>query len=697
MAPSQSLKDRISSPLEAGASIADAHQLPSRLIAALEYVSKKLSRKSVHITVLVVRRDYQLSTSPLPSPRLFSPLVSPASVSGSAVVSPVGTPLRPAFVASPMSAFKQFVRPNAPAFPTAERIVNVNPDYLRNSTVSPAFSDTSMTSASTVATASTSDSTFSHRLRWPGSPVNYGSVPMTPATPFTVASSATATTDTGSAVSGAFLQSPNQFGIRLVHIGPVGLREERILNQTVEKTTRKFKIGADWLPQVVSPTTLGLPADLIHRSLAQNEVLFFSESLNLLSLDHLYTFRTALQSYARTLSPCRLEDAVDELRRLILANGRQRLRKSSLLGAYRWLDPVSESALADVCRMYSRAYGGLEGESGVENDTDSLPAWPLPNLEVPQPPKKQQQPPPQEPQPPTQTLENSHFQLPVEITASKMDWSDREGDSTTPPPPPPPPLTPPPPPPAWSHSPRQLRITPVGGRWSPGEEKELFDGDIDFDMDEDQIELDAIEAWYREVQLQPVAIHLDVSPVETVILSDDYGEPVSEPEPELEAVLGMEVLPEMDELRRTTPKLVPPPPGRNMVLKLQTTFDKPRRRSIQQVQGGVAEEGGEQVQKEVADSDLASPIGGDEEEEELTARPRSAVVALPLPLVRWNTFSIDSILREEATAILSPQQQQQQLGPATPNGYDDISPITRGEWGFLIGNQHRTAAVEMMM
>lgn len=38
---------------------------------------------------------------------------------------------------------------------------------------------------------------------------------------------------------------------------------------------------------------------------------------------------------------------------------------------------------------------------------------------------------------------------------------------------------------------------------------------------------------------------------------------------------------------------------------------------------------------------------------------------------------------------LSPQQQQPTSalwnGPSTPNGYDDISPITRGEWGFLMG------------
>jgi hypothetical protein len=37
-------------------------------------------------------------------------------------------------------------------------------------------------------------------------------------------------------------------------------------------------------------------------------------------------------------------------------------------------------------------------------------------------------------------------------------------------------------------------------------------------------------------------------------------------------------------------------------------------------------------------------------------------------------------------------------GPTTPNGYDDISPVTRGEWGFLFKGEGwkgaRTAAVE---
>lgn len=130
----------------------------------------------------------------------------------------------------------------------------------------------------------------------------------------------------------------------------------------------------------------------MRRSLAQNEVLFSADGLALLALDHLYTFKAALAAYSRArttqttqthqtqapeprrwwapLPSAQLEDAVDELRRLVLADGRRRLRKTRLLAAYGWLGLVDETALADVCRMYARAYGGVDGDCGVEDDVD---------------------------------------------------------------------------------------------------------------------------------------------------------------------------------------------------------------------------------------------------------------------------------------------------------------------------------------
>jgi len=105
--------------------------------------------------------------------------------------------------------------------------------------------------------------------------------------------------------------------------------------------------------------------DLIRRSLEQNEVLFSSEGLTLLSLDHVYTFKCTLHAYSRTLSPFDYTLSVDELRRLVLAQRGRRITKGYLMRAYEWLG-ISLSALMDVNQGYKTAYGGLKREGGIE-------------------------------------------------------------------------------------------------------------------------------------------------------------------------------------------------------------------------------------------------------------------------------------------------------------------------------------------
>jgi hypothetical protein len=112
-------------------------------------------------------------------------------------------------------------------------------------------------------------------------------------------------------------------------------------------------------------------------SIAQNEVLFSSEGLSLISFDRLYSLKSALSAYSKTGSPLRLEDAVDELRRLILANNGCKVTRSDLLRSYDWLS-VSHSAINDLDLMYRRAYGGpdkLGAISGLTNKkVHSLPS-----------------------------------------------------------------------------------------------------------------------------------------------------------------------------------------------------------------------------------------------------------------------------------------------------------------------------------
>jgi hypothetical protein len=76
-------KQYISSPLEAGPSLLDIKQLPPQLLSALDYVSKRLARKRLHISLIVVRKDINIPGIPLseppkaPEPRTPSVTISP--------------------------------------------------------------------------------------------------------------------------------------------------------------------------------------------------------------------------------------------------------------------------------------------------------------------------------------------------------------------------------------------------------------------------------------------------------------------------------------------------------------------------------------------------------------------------------------------------------------------------------------------
>ncbi|KAL0473236.1 hypothetical protein QR685DRAFT_167993 [Neurospora intermedia] len=829
------LKTRISPPLGAGPSLAEGgDHLPGNLTSALEYASKRLQRKGAKFTLLVIRKDYQLPTSPLgsPSAQSFSCGSTPSSSTSNSVAS---TPAKPTFA----HAFKQFVRGDTG--PIKERVININTDYRYGAT-SPTFSEASLTSAST---ASTVDSVFTnHRgrvgqARWPLSP-GAAQAPSVPLTPASITSSMAAgdsninttclpsaglhaTRDFGPALLQIPSPTSSEFGIRLVHAIPLREKEDKLLSSTLEKAAKKFNISPSSLPPPIPASTLGLPPELLHRSLAQNEVLFGSSSsssgaagLRLLSLDHLYTFRSALQCYTRTvnhkpsvsrsIAHRRLEDAVDELRRLVLGNSCQKLKKRCLVGAYaRFMDPVSDRSLEEVGTMYGRAYGRRDHTGG--RDVREM-GWVDDTVER------------------VEGVVEGVFELMGDIEM----------------------------PPQITKKEKPLPVAPVSERWvGPyyygGDEKAVMVAEEDIDLDEidmmdeidleSKLEMDDIEAWYRNVQIGVGQIgvgrevrmvnvngaqqHRQVQPpraavpIPTVDINIDDDIDDRTPTREVERVVT-----EMQELHRTTPRLSPAPPGRsarpNMLagLKLQTTFDpkppkltkkksprhlappsparqsdlelttpirvqrtlakmelelvipptKPKRggfiynnlsplerspKSLSQTSSPSTVVQGQQSPLPDSDSpstvinynstnqspSSSSPSSSSSEEEKHTARPldspRTALTAtrinIWLPHSSGNT--LDEILHNggnsssshhlassdvdessdsenERWEEVSPgggryNRLGNRLGPMTPNGYDDISPITRGEWGFLmdvgggargVGRLARRAGVE---
>ncbi|PQE10759.1 hypothetical protein CJF30_00008917 [Rutstroemia sp. NJR-2017a BBW] len=148
-------------------------------------------------------------------------------------------------------------------------------------------------------------------------------------------------------------------------------RADRILRRTIALAEHKFShIGSAWL------STSSPSEDLIRRSLAQRNLVYASPGLDLYSLDFLYTFKQALNTYSRTLSAADLSAAVDELRRLVLVQNGRKVAKGYLLRCYPEVG-FALSALVDVDEAYKNIYGGWTRQGGIEvavEDPRSPPA-----------------------------------------------------------------------------------------------------------------------------------------------------------------------------------------------------------------------------------------------------------------------------------------------------------------------------------
>ncbi|KAI0969307.1 hypothetical protein F4678DRAFT_170498 [Xylaria arbuscula] len=570
-------KQRISSPLEAGRSILDAHNLPPQLTSMLDYASKRLARRNLHITLIVVKNEYQL-----PNVR---PCATPTSPPQTPEYSGFASPSR---FTSPVVGLRQLVRRG-----TGSSIASSS-----SSSTSSSISETAPSTLLSPTFSSPSAEPIASPRRWilpltPASPL-----PSTPMTPHTPSSIATITTAASSCATSHPFQSSESFGVRLIYTSPTSPKDEKMIRATITKAERKFHAGVGSLPPVMTASACGLSADLVRRSIQQNEVLFSSEGLTLLGLDRLYSFKAALTAYAKSIitpnsrihtplnSPglsnhpinsmpptptsmtadaSRLEDAVDCLRRLVLSNGSRPVPKADIYRSFDWMG-VNPTALADVERMYKRAYGGpdrrgpfelppilKDQESAQDNENDGKRMGFI-KIGTPPPPKAQTTP---------------VLKLNTNIATT----------------------------------PRLIRPKPKAAP-----------------------------------QASEVAIKLDVGkkPDGTERNSGDANDQSC-------SGVGVEVL----EIR---------------IDSLESVTEK--------------------------HNDCA------DEEDDRTPHPlRDGPVR---PSMFWPNRNTLGVSIDE---LLSPcDTRQSRLGPMTPNGYDDISPITRGEWGFLFKGdtwtQGRTAGVE---
>lgn len=190
------LKDSISTPLEAGTSILDTHNLPSHLNDALEYASRRLARKSLHVPLVAIRRDQHTPEPAAPPPVSPLPAVGP----------------RTGFAAS----LRQRLNPILTSF----SLSTSREGSVRSAATSPTCS---------VGSAASGWS----RPSWP----------CTPATPATPMSVPPMTPSTPSSVVDSVPVTPGPCGIHLVHGDALGPKDEQTVRDVLDKARKKFRMG----------------------------------------------------------------------------------------------------------------------------------------------------------------------------------------------------------------------------------------------------------------------------------------------------------------------------------------------------------------------------------------------------------------------------------------------------------------------
>lgn len=342
----------ISAPLEAGSSLLDTHNLSTTITDALDYVSGRLIRKKLHLTLILTHDDVALPmASAAPSPCIPQSPMSPRS---------------------PLSPVANFFRrrPQAPS-PILEMPAPMSPIICQFSPVTPRSPMTPGGLFSHPVNTSHKRHSRNRSLpttpRIPPSPMQLGS-PRLPSSPFlspdyiayqrsnsSCSSDSSVSAQSTGSVRSASSTASTKPSVKLIPATQLAYKDRKVLKESIEKASHKHGVTME-----LSSTS----ATLIRQSLQQNRLIHTSEGLTVLSLDRIYTLKLALARYT-FLSSTRstasniqesLAAAVDELRLAVWSQRREGIEKSFLLRSYDHL-PISLQALRDVNGAYTAVTG----------------------------------------------------------------------------------------------------------------------------------------------------------------------------------------------------------------------------------------------------------------------------------------------------------------------------------------------------
>jgi len=140
-----------------------------------------------------------------------------------------------------------------------------------------------------------------------------------------------------------------------------------ILSRAIQRAGEKFGLGANWMnTQLESDVPDKLKDSVIYRSLIQKDIVFSSESLTLVAVDHCYALKSQLGEASRVYRDAQLDDAVLLLRRVVFISRGRPLTRGYIRRRYPSIE-VSDQMLLRLNAEYEHKFK-VRGVVGINDD-----------------------------------------------------------------------------------------------------------------------------------------------------------------------------------------------------------------------------------------------------------------------------------------------------------------------------------------
>ncbi|KAF8244046.1 hypothetical protein K440DRAFT_559898 [Wilcoxina mikolae CBS 423.85] len=164
---------------------------------------------------------------------------------------------------------------------------------------------------------------------------------------------------------------PTCTGLNLIFVTPPSPKTLTTLTRSVGRAQKLFNLSQTWVNTTLEAS---IPAelrdDVIYRTLLQNDIVFSSEGLTLLALDHCFALKSTLDRLNRGSWDASFDTAVDILRRLVYISRGRPMTRGYIQQCYRSIE-IPDNTLLRLNAEYEAMYN----HRGVVGVNDEYIGW----------------------------------------------------------------------------------------------------------------------------------------------------------------------------------------------------------------------------------------------------------------------------------------------------------------------------------